>query len=106
MLQCQRVLVQRGIPLPDDLFRVDVFRVQPLGFFEFSQRRFPVALLGIGISQVGVNARIGRIEPFRLVPKGNRFIQFALLFGAFAQADRGFRIIRVEPQRFVQFLLR
>ena len=106
MLQCQRVLVQRGIPLPDDLFRVDVFRVQPLGLFEFSQRRFPVALLGIGISQVSVDNRTGRIEPFRLAPTSNRFIHFALLFGAFAQAHIGFRTIRVEPQRFVQFLLR
>jgi hypothetical protein len=76
-----------------------------LGFFEFSQRPFPVALLGVGIPQVSVNARIGWIELLRLVPKGNGIIQLALLFGAFAQAQEGVGFIRVEPQRFAQFLL-
>ena len=71
MLQCQRDLVQRGIPLPDDLFRIDVLRVQPLGFFEFFHRPFPVALFGVGIPQVGMNARIGWIELPCRVPKGN-----------------------------------
>ena len=91
VLQRQRRFVQGGVALPDDLLGVHVFRVQALGFFEFSQRLFPVALFGVSISQVGANARIGWIEPLRLVPEGNRVLQLALLFGAFAQARRGSR---------------
>ncbi len=86
MLQCQRRFVQGLISLPDDLFGVHIFRVQPLRFFECWHRLVPFALLGIGVSQVGADGRIRWVEPPGFVPKGNCLVQFALFLGAFPQA--------------------